>query len=288
MEIIMNNWTKRGAELIEEISNTQLSQNELKFWFIGQCGFVLKFNNRIILIDPVLSDFSLADGKSLLNYELAFPPESLHADYIFCTHGHPDHFEVKTVYGLQKNNPAAKVIIPSGCKQQAEENGIKNLILLEPDQNAIVDEISKISVKAFSAAHPHHVYEKENPDMCLGYNISFGGIQTVHLGDTYLTDNLYTSLTRIPDIDLFFPPINGDDYFKNKAGFIGNMEAEEAAKLTDHLKPVLSVPTHFDMVKGNTADPERFAAKLEEQDSGINYYIPVLGAGKTYKKRGYL
>lgn len=81
----MKKWLKKDEVLIEEIRNCTLTENELRFWYIGQCGFIFKFGNKIFIIDGVLNDFSLENGKSLLEYEPAFSPESFFADYILCT-----------------------------------------------------------------------------------------------------------------------------------------------------------------------------------------------------------
>lgn len=281
----MKNWLKKGNELIAEIQNTVTENNQLSFWYIGQCGFIFKYAGKTLLIDGVLNDFSLNNGVSSLEYDLAFPPQAIKIDYILCTHGHADHFETKTLQGLQKANPEAKVFIPAGCKQQALENEITNLTLLEPGKSAIIDEQLQISVTPVSAAHPTHIYDYSSPQMCLCYNIHFGNINAVHLGDTYLTEQLFKDLTAIPSIDLFFPPINGDDYFRKRINFIGNMEAEEAAKLAACLKPALSIPTHYDMVNINTADPRRFINQLEKENKDLNYFVPELGERKIYTKR---
>lgn len=279
----MKTWLKKGNDLVNEINNYKNSADELKFWYIGQCGFIFKFNNITLMIDGVLNDFSLNEGKSSLEYELAFLPDAIKIDYIFCTHGHPDHFEIQTVQGMQKRNPEAQVYIPAGCKNQAEKNGIKNINLLEPDKPVSI--CNKINVLPLSAAHPTHIYDYSSPQMCLCYNIKFGNISVVHLGDTYLTEELFSNLTKLPYIDLFFPPINGDDYFRRKINFIGNMEAEEAAKLAAYLKPAISIPTHYDMVDINTADPQRFINQLKKENIKLEYFVPELGEGKIYTKR---
>lgn len=275
----MKNWKNKGNVLLKKIESAELNQGELKIWNIGQCGFIFKYGTKILVIDAVLNDFTLNEGQSSLNYELAFEPEALHVDYILCTHGHPDHFETKTVAGLQKRNPAAKVFIPYGCKNQAEENHIQNLVLLEPGVEVDIDTELNIKLKPLSAAHPVHVHDKNDPGMSLCYNVLFGKTNVVHLGDTYLTEELFSALTALPQIDLFFCPINGDDFFRKRINFIGNMEAEEAAKLAACLKPVLSVPTHYDMVRGNTADYNRFINQLKIENQSLKCFIPELGEG---------
>lgn len=278
----MSKWYKKGDSLIKIIEkfNEKSNVSSIRGWFIGQCGFIFKFKNKIIAIDPVLNDFTLSENSSSqLNYELAFAPDALKIDYVFCTHGHPDHFECKTIVGLCKKNPSIKIIIPSGCYSLARDSGIgdDNLVLVEPNQKILIDKNLKLLVNTFSAAHPVHVYEKDNPSMCLCYNILFDNISIVHLGDTYLTKDLYENLKSIEKIDLFLPPINGDDFFKREANFIGNMEAEESAKLANALNVKLSIPTHYDMVKGNTADPARFINKLHELNPQALYKLPKLG-----------
>jgi L-ascorbate 6-phosphate lactonase len=64
------------------------------------------------------------------------------------------------------------------------------------------------------------------------------------------------------DIDLAFVPINGRDFFRTRRNIIGNTDFRETAELTEILDIGLIVPTHYDLIEGNTSDPGHFVSHL--------------------------
>ena len=50
------------------------------------------------------------------------------------------------------------------------------------------------------------------------------------------------------------------------------------------LKADLTIPTHFDMIEGNTIDPLIFAGELMEQNPAARWHIPALGERVLYMK----
>lgn len=120
--------------------------------------------------------------------------------------------------------------------------------------------------------------------MALGYQLDLGGFTVVHLGDTYLTPRLYAALEALPQPDLLLAPINGQDFFRTQRNCIGNLEAEEAAQLAVRLCAGCSIPTHYDMVHGNTADPLRFVSALRRLDPAARFALPALGERLIFQK----
>ena len=120
--------------------------------------------------------------------------------------------------------------------------------------------------------------------MALGYQLDFGGFTVLHLGDTYLTEQLYQTLQSLPCPDLLLAPINGQDFFRTRRNCIGNLEAEEAAQLAVQLHADCTIPTHYDMVQGNTVDPLRFVAALRQLDPAARFALPALGERLIFQK----
>lgn len=118
----------------------------------------------------------------------------------------------------------------------------------------------------------------------LGFHLDMNGIQLLHLGDTYLTQQLIKDLLTLPAPHIFFPPINGQDYFRTARNCIGNLNFNEAAQLAGILHADLTVPTHFDMFFGNTADPLEFARTFMQYNSSAKWHIPSLGERFIYRR----
>ena len=271
---MMEHWYKKGSDLLQEIAATSLPSDQLAVWYLGQCGFVFKWGQTVALIDPVLSDLPGEHG-SRRHFPAPFAPELLKADYVLCTHGHADHMAKDTLLGLQAGSPV-QFILPVGCREQAECFG------LDAERIHFVQEgdtlsLSGMTVQPFSAAHPEHIFDPADPGMALGYRLELGGFCILHLGDTYLTEHLFAALTSLPQPDLLLAPINGQDFFRTRRNCIGNLEAEETARLALRLGAACTIPTHYDMVQDNTVDPLRFVAELRRLDPAARFALPALG-----------
>ena len=59
----MEHWHRSGQALLNEISSTRLPASQLAVWSIGQCGFIFKYEDTVVCIDPVLSDLTGPSGS---------------------------------------------------------------------------------------------------------------------------------------------------------------------------------------------------------------------------------
>lgn len=277
----MDHWNRSGDALLSEITDTRLPETQLAVWYIGQCGFLFKYREMVVCIDPVLSDLTGPNG-SRRHYPAPFAPEALRADLVLCTHGHADHMARDTLRGLAQHE-GTRFVFPAGCRALAAEYGLP-ADRIRAVQEASVLEHGGVRIRAFSAAHPEHITDPEDPRMALGYQLDFGGFTVVHLGDTYLTPHLFETLQALPRPDLLLAPINGQDFFRTQRNCIGNLEAEEAAQLAVRLGAACTIPTHYDMVQGNTADPLRFVAALRKLDPAARFALPALGERLIFQK----
>lgn len=258
--------------------------------FLGQCGFLLEEDGMSIVIDPVLSDLK-ENGQTIMNYPPVMSPSDIAPDYCFCTHDHIDHLDIDTVCGFADSNDKTMFVIPEGCRKLLTGRGIsqdriitfddgESKVLVQGGKFYDVKDSSKsinensIEVTAYSTAHPVHHLDADGLDRNLLYSILWNGHRYVHLGDTYRTDRLVKSLKKLGHIDVLFSPINGRDDEREARGIIGNLSARETALLAIELKVSLVYPMHFDMVKGNTADPAEFVEEMERIGGKTEYIIP--------------
>lgn len=277
-------WYKKGMALLEDIRYTELPGEQVAVWYIGQCGFVLKTENKIIYIDPVLNDICDESGNTVRLYEAPYKPENATADYVICTHEHIDHMAVETIKGICNNNPQVKIIVPGACKAVLMAEGIEHDKIIEASAEEEMI-FSGIRLFPFSTAHPVHSVGEDGRDKNLAYYILCGQVSFLHMGDTYLTDNLIECLKSRLGPDVLMVPINGRDFYLERQSIIGNMTAREAAKFSKELEAELTIPMHFDMVKGNTVNPLYFVEELWEVDSSLKFSIPALGERILITKR---
>lgn len=275
-------WYRQGEALLQEIKEAMPQQNELLFWYLGQCGFAFK-KEKTVYIDPVLNDITGSDGSTRRHYPAPFAPEAVGADYVLCTHGHYDHLAVPTVMGIVGANPDARFIVPGECAEILKKAGMEEERIIEAVAGESIT-LPGLRVFPIAAAHPEYRKTERGGDTALCYEITMGDIRLLHMGDTYLTAQLLTDLQKRESPDLFFSAINGTDYFRTAGGCIGNLSAIETARLAVMLKADMTIPMHYDMMMGNTADPLDFVRVFRELDGAAKWHLPALGEGVVYRK----
>ena len=240
--------------------------------FLGQCGFWFRCDEFDIMIDPVLADM-VDNGVSIRNYPPVINPADVSPTYVLCTHDHIDHLNVDTVKAIAEHSKKTLFVVPKGCVPILTDIGIAKERIVPAYDGCSLKLEHGIKLKAFSTAHPTHSVDENGLDHNLGYALTINGRQYVHLGDTYRTGRMFKSLTDLGKIDILFSPINGRDEERESRGIIGNLSSAQTLELALDLKVRLLVPTHFDMVNGNTERIENFTALAQGR---IKYAIPLL------------
>ena len=274
---------KKGQALLDEIQNTPMDTEELYCWYIGQCGYILR-KEVTVYIDPVLNDLTDETGNSRRYYPVPFAPEQVRANYVLCTHAHADHMALPTVCGIAKANPDTRFIVPGDCIPYMLKAGIDGASIIEARAKELLD-LPGLKVLPIAAAHPVHQKTPNGGDTALSYLLDMNGSRVLHMGDTYLTDPLYTDLkANCMAPDLFITPINGGDYFRTARDCIGNLSAIESARLAVELSAGITLPSHYDMVMDNTVDPCDFIHELMKLDTSARFALPALGERILYRK----
>lgn len=275
-------WYRQGQSLLEEIRSTSVSENEIAFWYLGQCGFAFK-TDIVVYIDPMLNDLRDRNGNPHRHYDSPFSPSAVEADYVICTHNHADHLAPETLSAIASHDSHTRFVVPSGLTAVLEGLGIARERIV-PVSAGVPVPLDGLTVTGISAAHPDHQVDADGNDLALSYQLQLGGTTILHLGDTYLTEQLLNDLQKLPSPDLFFPPINGGDFFRTCRACIGNLNFNEAAELARILDADLTIPTHFDMVTGNTVNPLWFIQTFMDVNPSKKWHIPALGERFFYHR----
>lgn len=206
----------------------------MKIRWLGQSGYILTGGETVICIDPYLSDVVNRMANRPRTRAAAIKPEELRANACICTHDHLDHIDIDAIPKMDKS---ITFYAPSSCKEKLSELGV---IKYEPFDEGTSYKIGDFKITAVFAEHTVPA---------VGVVVEYSGEKLYFSGDTY-----YNKKLESIKCDYMFICINGK---------LGNMNADEAARLTNIIKPRLAVPNHYDMFESNSENPENYTKNIE-------------------------
>ena len=220
---------------------------DVNLYFLGHDGFLIKYLDKRIFIDP----FKLSNNDKIGK-----------ADLILITHSHYDHCSIEDISKIVKEG--TEIVIPVDC--QSMLNRLEN-VKIRIATTGIKMKALGINVYPFPA---YNIGKKFHPkdENWMGFILKFGDVIIYHAGDT----------DKIPEMD-FLPnlaqegekvvallPVSG----------VYVMNAEEAVEAALTIKPYLAIPMHYNsgVVKNpedEIYDAEKFVSLCK--DNGINAEI---------------
>jgi L-ascorbate metabolism protein UlaG (beta-lactamase superfamily) len=133
-------------------------------------------------------------------------------------------------------------------------------------------QLGPVSVLAVPAVHKLKPSDEYNDERFVGYVLEASPTTIYHAGDTILTEELFASLQQQrPTVCLL--PVNGRDWFRERGGLVGNLDAREAVGLAASLGAPMLIPTHWDAFAGNTVDPETVVAESRRVDAPLHVTV---------------
>jgi len=193
---------------------------------------------------------SIRIGGSVILY---FDPfrirEEVHdADIILITHAHYDHFDPESVRHIMTEKTA--LVMPASMQKEAGEiSGGREQYLMMPGETVEVGDIQVQAVPAYNRLKPFHPKRNE----WLGYVVTVDGVRYYVAGDTDAVKELNTV-----SCDVALVPVGGKF----------TMDAKEAAKLVNTIRPQAAVPTHYGSIVGKKADADVFR-KCVDKDIAV-------------------
>ena len=212
-------------------------KNELKIRWIGQGGYLLSDGKTEICIDPYLSDVVNRVAGRARMVEPPFAPEALKSDLVICTHDHLDHIDIDAIPKMDKSIPFAA---PTHAEKTLRSCGVTRYMPFDEGQTY------RVGAFEIEAVYAHHSVP------AVGVLVRHGGLALYISGDTEYDARLEELKDR--NIDLMIICINGR---------LGNMNAVDAARLTNILSPKVAIPTHYGMFESNTENPEVYTSRID-------------------------
>jgi L-ascorbate 6-phosphate lactonase len=243
------------SKLAEMLHNTVVAPGRLAIFWLGGAGFAFKtVSGRIVAVDPYLSDSldRYYSWKRLPLSPIPMAPAELQADLVLTTHAHEDHLDPETIPELVSTSQAV-VAGPTMCVEAMRSWGLPEERFVEINRG----ERRPIAGVDVTAVLAHHVSPAgaQTPD-AVGYVLDLDGIVVYHTGDSLYHPDLRKQVNVIRP-NLLLVCINGQ---------YGNMNPEEAARLTCEIEPAAVIPMHWGLVAENTADPAAFVSALSSMN----------------------
>lgn len=210
---------------------------ELYIRWIGQSGYLLRDGDTEICIDPYLSNVvDRVAGRGRM-VEAPFAPDKLGSDVVVCSHDHLDHVDIDAIPLMRKERML--FLAPTHAKNTLMSCGVANYQPFDEGAEYCVGDFKLTAVYA-----DHSV-------PAVGIVVEHNGLSLYFSGDTEYSERLFEIAKR--KIDVMFVCINGK---------LGNMNVDDAVRLTESIAPKVGIPTHYGMFESNTEDPQKYVSRL--------------------------
>ena len=279
---------ERITSLEEFIENKSIPSDELHLAWIGQAGFMFKFKDKLMIIDPYLSDYLSKKYKGKLFphirlMEIPISPEKIvNIDYIISSHAHSDHMDPETLTILSDNNQDCNVIVPVAEIEEAINRGVKrHQIIPANDQKTIFLE-EKIKITGIASSHEDLKINEKGEFHYLGFVFDLGGFKIYHSGDCVPYEGLYEMLKDF-NIDLALLPINGRDEYRLSNNIAGNFKIPEVLEMCRIIGIKNLIVHHFGMFAYNTVSQDGLRQLKKESSRSLRIIVPEVNV--IYKIR---
>lgn len=252
----------QGRDFLSDIARAGREPDRLHLWWLGQSGFLIRWEKTHLLVDPYLSDsltkkYATTDKPHVRMTERVIKPEDLaFVDIVTSSHNHTDHLDPETIKPLLEGNPSLHVIVPAANRLFAADR-----LAVPPERLTAINSRDPVEIASFvfysvPAAHEALEADEKGNHHYIGLIIGAGPWTLYHAGDTVPYQGMGEYLHKW-HVDVALLPINGRSPERRVAG---NLSAREAVELAREMDAGLVVPCHYDMFEFNTVSPDEFEA----------------------------
>jgi L-ascorbate 6-phosphate lactonase len=256
-----------SSTLASAINSDKVGQDCLAIYWLSQAGFVFKSpSGKVVYIDPYFSDVveRMFGFKRMMPCPI--PAADVQADLVICTHEHLDHMDIDALPILAAS-ARVKFAGPVECVKEF------NRIGLPPDRCVLLEEGKELRMEGI-IVHPVFADHGELAPDALGIVVDMDGVKVYHTGDTaYRPAEFARAVQMHPHVLL--PCINGR---------YGNLNAHEAALLTQLVSPQLAVASHFWMFVEHDGDPGGFLEDCSKLAPGVQAIVMKPGERILFHK----
>lgn len=185
--------------------------------------------SKTIYIDPYMIDKDYKD-----------------ADYIFCTHGHYDHFSEEDILKLMNENTKIITVECNHGMARCLFRDESKINIVEPNEEYEIDDVKFRTVPAYNKDKLYH----QKKERWVGFIIELDGLSYYIAGDTDALDELMAI-----ECDVAFLPVGGKY----------TMDYIEAAKFANEITADIVIPTHYGSIVGEKTDGENFAKLVKNK-----------------------
>jgi L-ascorbate 6-phosphate lactonase len=270
-----------GSGFIASIDRLNVPAGAMGFWWLGQGSAVIKMGGQVIWLDPYL-DPELDRGTSRRLMEPPVAPEEVtNASVILLTHDHRDHIDPESLPGVASASPEALIVAPNPHMRRVTD------LVGRSDRNQFVRagdsvRVGELEIIAIPAAHEELDEDTALGHPYLGYVLKVDGLTMYCSGDTVPYEGLVEELSDHA-IDVAMLPINGRDFFRTRAGTIGNMDSREAAEIANMCRFDTLIPVHWGMFAGNTVPPGQVVSYAAYREYDFHIHVPGLARPWLYR-----
>ncbi len=273
------------SSLKKFVNSEEISSEGIDIAWIGQAGFIIKFDRKIYVIDPYLSD-SLAKEYNGIEFSYKrlmeipiLPKEFNNVDFVFSTHSHSDHMDPLTLSVFSQNFPECRFIIPAAEIEQAIVNGINKSQLLPINADQSINLDTRVDVTAIPSAHESFKINERWEHSYLGYILHIDGVNIYHSGGCVPYKGLIEKLRKI-GVDIALLPINGQSIRGKEKKFARNFTVEEALDLCKEANIKNLIVHHFGMFSHDTLSTDDLV-NLKNMNKSFQIIIPEIN--RVYK-----